>query len=176
LIRQLHSGKSKPSVRQLTETIIITSLPKESDGLKDDSSYFKETPIEKVAKKCGKCNYMKPPGMYVCQKCGHKPIAGQDVECVKDAKLVRLDKKTKEKNYTMEDKQAFYSELKGWQRERKAGGKIYSDGWVANQYKNKFDCWPKGLADTPKPPTPSTRNIIKSSLIRFAKSRKKAEL
>jgi len=49
------------------EDIIITSLPKESDGLKDDSSYFKETPIEKVAKKCGKCNYMKPPGMYVCQ-------------------------------------------------------------------------------------------------------------
>jgi predicted RNA-binding Zn-ribbon protein involved in translation (DUF1610 family) len=35
---------------------------------------------EKLPKECPECHFMKPAGVYVCPKCGFKPLVGQDVE------------------------------------------------------------------------------------------------
>jgi hypothetical protein len=49
--------------------------------------------------------------------------------------------------------------------------KGYSDGWVANNYRETFGVWPKGLHHFVKEPTQEIRNLIKHRQIRFAKSK-----
>ena len=115
---------------------------------------------------------MKPAGQYVCARCGYKPINGEDVEVDESRELEIV--KGKKKEYTKQEKQAFYSELLGYRNEAKLNrGKNYSDGWVANQYRQKFNVWPKGLNGTVKAPSTETRNYIKSRMIAFAKVGKK---
>lgn len=126
---------------------------------------------EKKPKKCPKCDFLKEAGQYVCPKCGFKPISGEDVETDESIKLEKIkgDKKT----YTMEEKQAFYSGLLGYQKKRKLEGKSCSDGYLAHTYKAKFSVWPKGLRNIAKEPSVEVLNFIKSKQIAFAKSKGK---
>jgi superfamily II DNA or RNA helicase len=155
------------------DQIEYDELPSKNDGLKEQERLKKEIErLEKVPKPCGKCSYMKPAGVYMCPKCGHKPLGGDDVDTDVTRKLESLSAKL-EVPVTMQDKQKFYSELCGYQRERAAKGKPISDGYIAHKYKAKFGVWPKGLDKSARVPSPETRNWLTSQNIRYAKSRVK---
>jgi superfamily II DNA or RNA helicase len=153
-------------------SIEYDELVSDKDGLDEVKRQQKEKEKkEKQPKECPKCHYMKPAGQYVCARCGYKPINGEDVEVDESRELEIV--KGKKKQYTKQEKQAFYSELLGYRNEARLNrGKNYSDGWISNQYKQKFGVWPKGLNGTVKAPSTETRNYIKSRMIAFAKGRK----
>jgi len=50
----------------------------------------------------------------------------------------------------------------------------YSDGWVSQTYRKRFDVWPKGLFDNACEPSEETKKFVQSQLIRFAKGAKHA--
>jgi predicted nucleic-acid-binding Zn-ribbon protein len=64
---------------------------------------------------------MKPAGVYVCPKCGHKPLAGEDVDTDTGRKLKKLGKNQHQP--TKAEKQAWWSQIKFYQRQRVSLGK-----------------------------------------------------
>jgi hypothetical protein len=124
---------------------------------------------EKKPKECTQCHFMKPAGVYVCPKCGFKPIGGENVETDSSRKLQRLSRK--EKIYTRSDKQSWWSQIKGYQRQRAVKGKPLSDGWCAHTFRDKFGEWPNGLSNFPMETGPEVWGYIKSKFIAFSKSR-----
>lgn len=59
---------------------------------------------EKLPKECSQCHFVKPAGIYICPKCGFKPLAGEDVETDKSRGLKKVSKA--EVKYTAEQKQS----------------------------------------------------------------------
>ena len=110
---------------------------------------------------------MKPAGMPICPKCGHKPLHGEDVVTDETREIQKLQSKLDADQPV--DKQMFYSELLGWIREQNAKGKNRKEGWAAYKYKEKFGVFPRNLHKTAQPVSVSTRNWIKSTFIRQAK-------
>ena len=158
-----HSGTSIDL--GMPEDISIDALRCKDDG---ESKEAKEKDAEvkqiKKPKLCPSCQFLKPAGIYECPKCGFKPVVGEDVETDESRGLTKVT--GKKKTFTMEDKQSFWSELKGYQKEFK-----YSDGRIAHLYKEKFGVWPRLLKDIPKQPGLDVRNYIKSRNIAYAKGR-----
>lgn len=146
------------------EDISIYRLKTKEDGEGKDSKSKEREKKEKKPTLCTACNYLKPAGEHVCSKCGFKPVSGENVEVDESIKLKKMGKTNAA---TKEDKQSFWSQLKGLQRERG-----YSDGRIAHIYKDKFAVWPRSLNDRPKPAGIEVRNFIKSRNIAFAKSKK----
>lgn len=153
------------------EDIEYDELPGKNDGMKT-SGGGQQNKTEKLPKECPKCHYMKPAGVYACPKCGFKPLGGEDVETDRNRKLSRLNKGTKV--YNRDDKQRWWSELKGYQQYRASIGKPLSDGWCAHTYKDKFGVWPKGFDNTPKEISTEVHNFIKSKNIAYFKGRQKS--
>lgn len=148
------------------DSIEYDYLKSDKDGMDEVGQARKEKEKkEKLPKECSSCNFMKPAGVYVCPKCGFKPLVGENVEVDETRELSALKKK---KVVTKEDKQSFYSQLMAIRMERS-----YSEGWVANQYKNKFGVWPRGLSKIAKEPSKEVRNYVKSRQIAYAKSKNK---
>ncbi len=145
------------------EDITIDHLKTGDDGDEKEAKKKEREKKEKKPTLCTSCNYMKPAGEYVCSKCGFKPVAGQNVEVDESVGLKKLGKN---KVATKEDKQLFWSHLKGLQRE-----KGYSDGRIAHIYRDKFKVWPRSLSDRPVSAGMDVRNFIKSRNIAFAKSK-----
>jgi len=151
------------------EYIETDDLCSDSDGLDEVSVKRKEKEQkEKLPVECKKCNYLKPPGMLICAQCGHKPIAGENVEIDESRQLTQI---TKSKP-TKIDKQDFWSELKSYQSHRQILGRPISDGALAHIYKSKFLVWPRSMKNTRKQPTLDTMNYIKSRQIAYSKSRR----
>jgi len=128
---------------------------------------------------CLSCHHVYT-GQLKCPHCGTIPTKeryGQDVEEI-DAVLGEIvykgatgkDKSKKSKNFTMEEKQSWYSQLL-----MHARTKGYSDGWAAHQYKAKHQVWPNKLDKVTKPITINVANWIKSQNIRKANSPKKVD-
>lgn len=149
----------------LPEYIDIDQLKNGDDNKETKTRQVEREQHEKKPKECKKCNYLKPAGIYECPRCGFKPLAGEDVETDKDRELVKI--KGKEKKWTMEEKQSWYSMFLG-----QCKTKGYKEGWAANKYKEKFGVWPKGLKRTPKAASPEFNAYIKHLNIKFAKSKK----
>ncbi|EPS4774613.1 DEAD/DEAH box helicase family protein, partial [Escherichia coli] len=123
------------------EDIEYDELPGKNDGMKA-SAGGSEVKAEKLPRECPKCHFMKPAGVHMCPKCGFRPLGGDDVATDRDRKLSRVNKGKRE--YSREEKQRWWSEIKGYQNYRNATGKPLSDGWCAHTYKEKFGVWPKG--------------------------------
>lgn len=155
----------------MPEDISIDSLIDKDDGMDDARSVLGEEKKEKLPKECPSCKFLKPAGVYVCPKCGFKPLTGENVEAKEEIGLKKL--KGKNKTYTMEEKQMFYSQLLGYQREQRAIGKDVKDGRIAHLYRAKFDVWPKGLSSNMCAPGIEVRNFIKSQTIRYIKGSQK---
>ena len=152
------------------DQIEYDELPNKSDGLDEVKAKRQEKEKkEKLPKQCPSCDYMKPAGVLVCDKCGFKPLTGENVEADETRELGAI-KKVK---VTKVDKQQFYSELLSYQQTRKMNGKPFSDGALAHMYKARFSVWPRGLHQAIKPASPETMNYIKSRQIAFAKSKNK---
>ncbi|ENG6259168.1 hypothetical protein ABU550_004127 [Yersinia enterocolitica] len=153
------------------DAIEYDELPGKNDGMKPSSSAQAKEKAEKRPKECPSCHFMKPAAVYVCPKCGFKPLAGEDVDTDTNRGLNKLNKK--ERVYTQSQKQAWWSQIKFYQRQREAMGKPVSDGWCAHTYKDKFGVWPRGLSDFPMELTPEVSNYIKHKQIAYAKWRQK---
>ena len=166
-----HAASFLDSDLGFVEHIEVEDLCNKSDGLDEVAKARKEK--EKKEKKpieCKKCTYLKPAGVLVCPKCGHKPVAGENVEVDEERELVSL---RKSKAPTKEEMQNFYSELIQYQIERKRTGKPISDGAIAHIYKSKYKKWPNDLFRTPLDISITTRSYIKSRQIAFAKRKTK---
>lgn len=137
------------------------------DSLEDKQERAKREPTEKVKKeaKCPKCSYLWPPHTDTCPSCGYVKkkmnlvdhVAGELHELVGTTKAMRNEKQT------------FYSELIYIANERN-----YNIHWASHKYREKFGVWPKGLSDTPAPPTLKTMNWIRHKNIAWAKRRDRA--
>ncbi|MGJ0639156.1 DEAD/DEAH box helicase family protein [Xenorhabdus bovienii] len=155
------------------DDIEYDELPSKNDGMKSSSSHREQEKREKLPKECSSCHYMKPAGVYVCPKCGFKPLVGEDIDVDTSRTIKKLSKK--ERIYTQAEKQSFYSQLKYYQNQRASQGKTISNGWVFYTFKDKFGVEPQGFHDTPQEMTPEVNNFIRHKQIAWAKSRKKAE-
>lgn len=166
-----HSG----SVHRLgyPDSIEYDTLPSKNDGMKTAVSERENEKREKLPKECSQCHYMKPAGVYQCPKCGHKPLAGEDVDTDASRGLKQIS--GKKKAVTKQEKQSWWSQIKFYQRQRAAQGKPVSDGWCAHTFKGKFGTWPNGLQDYPMEITPEVNNYIKWKQIAFAKGREKSK-
>lgn len=166
-----HSG----SVHRLgyPDSIEYDTLPSKNDGMKTSVSERENEKREKLPKECSQCHYMKPAGVYQCPKCGHKPLAGEDVDTDVSRGLKQIS--GKKKVVTKQQKQSWWSQIKFYQRQRAAQGKPVSDGWCAHTFKDKFGTWPNGLQDYPMEITPEVNNYIKWKQIAFAKGREKSK-
>ncbi|MEE7152553.1 DEAD/DEAH box helicase [Escherichia coli O2:H6] len=153
------------------EDIEYDELPGKNDGMKA-SAGGSEVKAEKLPRECPKCHFMKPAGVHMCPKCGFRPLGGDDVATDRDRKLSRVNKGKRE--YSREEKQRWWSEIKGYQNYRNATGKPLSDGWCAHTYKDKFGVWPKGFSNAPLQPSVEVCNFIRSKNIAYARGRKKA--
>lgn len=154
------------------DAIEYDELPSKSDGMKDAASREAEERQEKLPKECSECHFMKPAGVYVCPKCGFKPLAGQDVETDTQRGLKRLGKG--KSVFTKSDKQQWWSQIKFYQRQRNSMGKPVSDGWCSHTFRDKFGEWPNNLSDFPMEITPEVNSYIKHKLIKFARGKVKA--
>jgi superfamily II DNA or RNA helicase len=152
------------------DSIEYDSLLSESDGMDKAERIEKEIEkLEKLPKECPGCHFMKPAGMHECSKCGFVPRSGQDVETDRTRELVALKKKVEQK-ITGEDKQKFYSELRGYWEEKRRDGKQWSEGWIAHKFRQKYDHWPsKNMVKISLDPSKETKNYIISQNIRNAK-------
>lgn len=155
------------------DAIEYNELPSKNDGMKGAAARAAKEREEKLPKECPECHFMKPAGVYVCPKCGFKPLVGEDVETDSTRNLKKMNKG--ETVYTKSDKQSWWSQIKFYQRHRAAQGKPVSDGWCAHTFQEKFGEWPNGLNDFPMEITPEVSNHIKHKLIKFAKGRERAQ-
>ena len=80
-------------------------------------------------------------------------------------------KKKKERVYTMEEKQDWYSGFLHIAQER---GK--SEGFAAHRYRDKFKVWPNQLTKEPKPPTFEVEQFDRHCRIAWAKSKKREQV
>ncbi|HII1671964.1 TPA: DEAD/DEAH box helicase family protein [Salmonella enterica] len=155
------------------DSIEYNELPGKSDGMEDGTSRKAEERSEKLPHECTECHYMKPAGVYVCPKCGHKPISGEDVDTDTGRKLKALGKG--QPKPTKAEKQEWWSQIKFYQKHRIAlGKKPVSDAWCSHTFRERFGEWPNGLSDYPMEITPTVSNFITHKLIAYAKQQDKA--
>ncbi|EDR3922244.1 DEAD/DEAH box helicase [Salmonella enterica] len=155
------------------DSIEYDDLPGKSDGMEESARRAVEERAEKLPHECSQCHYMKPAGVYVCPKCGHKPLGGEDVDTDTGRKLTKLGKN--QHLPTKAEKQAWWSQIKFYQRQRVSQGKKpVSDAWCAHTFREKFGEWPNDLSDFPMEITPEVSNYIRHKLIRYAKGKGKA--
>lgn len=116
--------------------------------------------VEKEPLKCPNCTNVhdRAPS---CPRCGFVyPKKRSEVVTVAGT----LNELTGLPAGSVEDKQAFYSQLLGVAAERG-----YAEGWAAHNYRSRFGVWPRGLDKIPTEPTRKTRSWIRKKHIAFAK-------
>lgn len=89
--------------------------------MEDAARRTTEKRAEKLPQECSRCHYMKPAGFYVCPKCGHKPLAGEDIDTDTGRKLKKLG--AGKQKPTQAEKQAWWSQIKFYQRQCVSQGK-----------------------------------------------------
>jgi DNA repair protein RadD len=142
-------------------------IPWSLDSSKKVKERKKEIQQEKAEPKeitCADCGTVFK-GTRVCPECGHEMIPPGKPIPVHAANLQEVKKAGRK--YTMQQKAAFFGELKHIQRIRG-----YRVGWVRRQYCDKFGVWPNHPEiknAPPRVPTQETLNWVKSRLIAYAK-------
>lgn len=125
---------------------------------------------EKLPKECTKCQHLKKAGVFECPKCGFAPKFIENVEVDEDQELKAIKISNK---HTKDDKIRIFAELKGYQAERMLAGKVLTDGWIANTYKDLTGVWPRNMTNKAITPSEQTRGFIKHKAIAWAKSKNK---
>lgn len=151
----------------MPEDITIDELFSEEEGKSCDSEQEEKEKTIKKPKLCPSCNFLKAAGVYKCPKCGFIPVVGEDVETDSSRKLEKI--KGKKKTFTQKDKQKFYYQLLGYQKQRVSEGRKASDGYISHLYKSKFGVWPRSLGKRMLQPGPEVLSYIKSRQIAYAK-------
>jgi DNA repair protein RadD len=158
----------------LPELIDVDHL---DDGTRAEAEKKKEKQKkdqEALPKVCKQCGALRKPGEIVCHKCGYKSVYSEDVEVNRQLGL-KIFKGEKKKEATKEDKQRWYSELKGWEKQQNMMGKNINPYQVNNIYKEKFGVYPRGLDDTAASPSREITGFITSRKIAYSKAMKAKE-
>jgi len=136
----------------------VSELDKKVDKAKKEP-----TEQAKEEQKCPKCGALWVKNTYNCAACGYvkprKQIAAVEGE------LVELGF---DNGAGKDSKQDFYSELLAI-----AYNRSYNPYWANNKYREKYGVWPRGLAQTPKTPTPETIKWVKHRNIAWSKRQNK---
>jgi superfamily II DNA or RNA helicase len=135
----------------------------------------KKVPLPRL---CEDCSAVIPIAATACPQCG-TPVRSKSGVVASDGELVEFGSNAARAGEpTFTQKLTFMAELKGLADEtnaqRKRQGKpLYSTGWPAVQFKEKFGHWPDYIVKAVPPDQPSlkTRQWIKSRQIAFAKAR-----
>lgn len=137
---------------------------------KDKGDAYKEDKPAKKPKKCAKCGALVAAGKRACGACGEK-LASLNTVQSSDGELVEFGskKKSKASEFTIEQKQGFYSGLLHLAREH---GR--SDGMAAHRYREKFGVFPRGLDKVPTLPSSEVRAFDTHARIRYIKSKRLA--
>ena len=106
-----------------------------------DDGKPKKAPIEKkerLPKECPACAFLRPPKVRKCPACGFEAVAVNEVENV-GGELLELtrDKKVKAKEWSIDRKQSFYSELL-----LHAHLRGYKRGWAYHAYRSRIGVGP----------------------------------
>jgi len=121
-------------------------------------------------RKCSACHALIPAGSAICKTCG-EVVHATGIEH-EDGELAVYGTQPKEKatkrEYTMQEKQDWYSGFLWIARER---GR--NEGQAAHRYREKFGVWPNKLLKVPRPPSFEVLQYDKHSRIRWAKSKAK---
>ena len=126
---------------------------------------------EQLPKECPKCQFLRPPKIKTCPSCGFEAVAVSNINSI-TGELYELDrnKKIKLKDWTMEMKQQFFSELVLYVQLRG-----YKKGWAAHAYRSRIGAWPANqLHERPADRiSEATESWIKHRNIAQAKMREK---
>ncbi|ARK42626.1 hypothetical protein BOC60_20300 [Burkholderia pseudomallei] len=139
-------------------------LPLELDDGKPKKSAASKKKEEKLPTACVKCSFMKVS--HKCPACGFAPEKQNDVHTA-DGELVKQERGAKKSKATQAEKQQFYSELLGYQ-----AIKGYSDGRIANIFREKHGVWPNAMQKIACEPSQETKRYIQSRNIAYAKGKK----
>lgn len=144
----------------------VSVIQRDADKAASDDGEKEHKAAEFICGTCGSIFESAPR----CPHCGAPlEMTGKKLETAKgELTLYKPKNKKVEKQYTMLEKQRFYSMLIFH-----AQKKGYQDGWVAHKYREKFGVWPKGLERTRLPPDFEFGNYIKHLNIKAAKSRQR---
>lgn len=137
--------------------------------------YDSERPAPKP-RKCQKCHALVPVGRKNCPVCGEPVVAMKNHVQTRDGELVLMSpgerpepKKGKKREYTMAEKQEWYSSFLHIVRERGQ-----AEGAAAHRYREKFGVWPNQLKKIAAEPIFEAAQFDKHCRIRYAKSKQKA--
>lgn len=130
---------------------------------------------DKVQVKCPECGFLLSAA--VCGNCGHQwKNEGEAREFI-HADLIEMTwddldratpKKPKKLEYSMTDKQEWFSGFLWLAKER---GR--SEGWAAHRYREKFGVWPNPLLKVPRKPSLEVQAFDRHCRIKYAKSKAK---
>lgn len=140
---------------------------------KRDASAVRKKPLPRP---CPACTSLQPRLNRTCQDCGYQlPLVCGVTE--RDGVLVEVDPTTHKagptrgREFSTAEKKAWFAQFLGYCRNHG-----YKDGWAANQYREKFKVWPKGMDGVvPTEPSYEVFQWIKSRQIAYAKSRQREE-
>jgi superfamily II DNA or RNA helicase len=139
------------------------------DGTANRQAVEKKAPLPK---ECPSCSFLKPPKSRKCPACGFEAVAKSEVQN-EDGELREITraKKVKGSQYTMVDKQRWYSQLV-----LHAELRGYKKGWSYWAYKDKFGVGPDStIFHIPATGIlPEVQSWITARNIRKAKSKEKA--
>ena len=140
------------------------------DGSKRSNKKERAAPLPK---ECSKCAFLKPPKTRQCPNCGFVAEAVSNVESI-SGELYELsrDKTIKPKDWTITEKQEFYSELLLYAHLRG-----YKRGWAYHAYRHRVGVGPANvLHENPSQNlSAKTESWIKHYNIAKAKAREKAD-
>lgn len=126
---------------------------------------------DKGPKECPKCAFLYPRKTKACPSCGFEAVPISRVDSI-SGELYELDatKRIKVKDWSMEMKQQFYSELVLYVQLRG-----YKKGWAAHAYRSRIGTWPANtMHERPADSiSPATESWIKHRNIAQAKMREK---
>lgn len=141
------------------------------DGKAKRKTAQANVPLDKGPKECPKCTFLFPRNTKACPSCGFEAVPVNRVHSI-GGELYELDgqKRPKVKDWTMEMKQQFFSELI---LHAKLRG--YKKGWAAHAYRSRIGSWPAHqLIEQPaREISPSTEAWIRHRHIANAKMREK---
>jgi superfamily II DNA or RNA helicase len=163
-----HESKERALILDHSGTVAKLGFPTDEfpleldDGKPREAKGAAQEKEKSLPKACPSCAYVKPAGVHKCPVCSFAPERRADVT-VRAGNLVPLKKTRKA---TQEDKQAFYSQLL-----TVAHDEGYKPGWVAHKYRERFECWPRGMQEVPAPVSKEVAGWLKHLQIRAAKSK-----
>jgi DNA repair protein RadD len=144
------------------------------DTLDDGKAINRPKPksVEKLPKKCPRCQFLKPPKTLQCPNCGLTPEPKCQVVAA-DGELVEWQNRNTSVGPTQADKVAFYRELRGYAAERAREGRPLRPGWVDVNFRDKFGNYPPNGFERYGAVSPGrvTLGWIKHKQIAYAKRR-----